>query len=99
MHNLGECPVGRGGTILCKDKNYILEDLKKSRESLDNTKYFVYPFYEYNDHAIEVLKEAGFTMAFAGIGRKIVRGDNKFALPRYGITDSDTVYSLSKMVN
>lgn len=99
MHNLGECPVGRGGAILCKDKNYILEDLKKSRESLNNTKYFAYPFYEYNDHAIEALKEAGFTMAFAGTGRKVVRGENKFKIPRYGITDSDTAYSISRIVS
>lgn len=99
MHNLGECPVGRGGAILCKDKNYILEDLKKSRESLNNTKYFAYPFYEYNDHAIEALKEAGFTMAFAGSSRKIVRGVNKFKIPRYGITNSDTVDTIAQIVS
>ena len=74
MHNLGECPIKRGGAILCKDKNYILEDLKKSSESLNNSKYFAYPFYEYNDHAIEALKEAGFRMAFAGGSRKVKQG-------------------------
>ena len=38
MHTLGQCPssVGRGG-ILCLDEDKILEDLKKSRESLNNT--------------------------------------------------------------
>ena len=93
MHNLGECPIKRGGAILCKDKNYILEDLKKSSESLNNSKYFAYPFYEYNDHAIEALKEAGFRMAFAGGSRKVKQGMDKYTLPRYGMVDSDTMSS------
>lgn len=66
IHNIGECPGNLGGAILCKDKQYLLDDLKKSRDSLNNTTYFCYPFYEYNERAIEILKEAGFTMAFKG---------------------------------
>lgn len=99
MHNLGECPVGRGGAILCKDKKYIVEDLKKSSESLNNSKYFAYPFYEYNDHAIEALKEAGFKMAFAGIGKKVVRGENKYKVPRYGISNTDTLEKIKNIIN
>ena len=99
MHNLGECPIGRGGAILCKDKDKIVEDLKKSSESLNNTKYFAYPFYEYNDHAIEALKEAGFTMAFAGGGRKVTRGVNKYKIPRYGISNTNSLESIIKMIN
>ena len=99
MHNLGECPIGRGGAILCKDKNKIIEDLKKSSESLNNSKYFAYPFYEYNDHAIEALKEAGFTMAFAGGGRKVTRGVNKYKIPRYGISNTNSLESIIKMIS
>ena len=99
MHNLGECPIKRGGAILCKDKSYILEDLKKSRESLNNSEYFAYPFYEYNDHAIEVLKEAGFRMAFAGGSRKVVKGENKFTVPRYGITNDGSLNEFIKMIS
>lgn len=91
MHNLGECPIKRGGAILCKDKDYILNDLKKSRDSLNGSVYFAYPFYEYNDHAIEALKEAGFHMAFAGGARKVVRGVDKFKIPRYGIANTGTL--------
>ena len=99
MHNLGECKEKRGGAILCKDKDYILSDLKKSRESLNNSVYFAYPFYEYNDHSIEALKEAGFHMAFAGGARKVTRESDKFKVPRFGITNKDTVSSLEKIIS
>ena len=86
MHTIGQCPssVGRGG-ILCLDEQTILEDLRKSRESLNNTTYFCYPFYDYNERAIELLKQAGFTMAFAGeLYDSTVRvGQDKFKIPRY----------------
>lgn len=99
MHNLGECPIGRGGAILCKDKSKIVEDLKKSSESLNNSKYFAYPFYEYNDHAIEALKEAGFKMAFAGGGRKVTRGVDKYKIPRFGISNTDTLEKIVKIIS
>lgn len=99
MHNLGECPIGRGGAILCKDKNKIIEDLKKSSDSLGGSKYFAYPFYEYNDHAIEALKEAGFRMAFAGGGRRVVQGEDKFKIPRFGISNTDTLEKIKAIVN
>lgn len=87
MHSGKDCPgIGRGG-ILCLDREVILEDLRKSRESLDNTTYFCYPFYEYNNRAIELLKEAGFTMAFSGqtSNNKVKVGQDKFRIPRYVI--------------
>lgn len=102
MHTLGQCPssVGRGG-ILCLDEQTILDDLRKSRESLDDTTYFCYPFYDYNDRAIRLLKEAGFTMAFAGeIGDSIVRfGQNKFKIPRYVITNYTTMNDFIRYVS
>lgn len=99
MHNLGECPIGRGGAILCKDKAQIIEDLKKSSDSLGGSKYFAYPFYEYNDHAIEALKEAGFTMAFAGGGRKVTRGIDKYKVPRFGIANTDTLEKIKNITS
>ena len=94
MHTPGVCPsnIGRGG-ILCLDEQTILEDLRKSRESLNNTTYFCYPFYDYNERAIELLKKAGFTMAFAGeINDSTVRvGQDKFRIPRYVIANYTTM--------
>lgn len=99
MHNLGECPIKRGGAILCKDRDYVLADLKKSSESLNNSVYFAYPFYEYNDHAIELLKEAGFRMAFAGGNRKVTQGVDKYIVPRFGITNDGTLNDFIKIIS
>ena len=64
--HIGGCSGGQGSALKCFEKEIILADLKKSRESLNNTTYFCWPFFEYNDYAIDVLKEAGYKMAFAG---------------------------------
>ena len=70
---------------------------------LNNTTYFCYPFYEYNDYSIEVLKEAGFTMAFGGYGEagnyKVKPGINKFKLPRYVIYNYTTASTLASYIN
>ena len=102
MHKIGDCPsnIGRGG-ILFLDENTILEDLKKSRESLNNTTYFCYPFYDYNERAIELLKKAGFTMAFAGELKdsKVRVGQDKYKIPRYVIVNTTTMSTFKKYVN
>ena len=102
MHKIGDCPsnIGRGG-ILCLDENTILEDLKKSRESLNNTTYFCYPFYDYNTRAIELLKKAGFTMAFAGELKdsKVRVGQDKYKIPRYVIVNTTSMYTIKNYVN
>ena len=97
LHNISTCSEGRSA-LLCYDKNKLVEDLKKSRENLNNTTYFCYPFYEYNNHAIESLKEAGFTMALTGGNNKVTRGIDKFKVPRYVIYNTTTVDSIAKML-
>ena len=100
IHNVGECDVAgtRGGGILCREKSALLEDLRKSREILNNTTVFCYPFYEFNDYAISTLKEAGFTIALAGGGRDVRQDDDKFKIPRYGITSNTDVEGIRRIV-
>lgn len=98
LHYVGACPGGQGSPIKCLAKDKILADLKKSRESLNNTPYFCYPFFEYNDYAISLLKEAGFRMAFAGHRTKVRVGANKYKLPRYGIINTTTTDDLKKIL-
>lgn len=96
LHNVGDCPTGQGGGIQCLDEEYIQNDLKTSREKLNNTTYFCYPFYEYNDYSIEMLKKAGFTMAFAGQSNELIKvGSDKYRLPRYVINTYVTIDDLS----
>lgn len=68
MHNQYECPgYGmQGGGILCLPEDQVLNDLKTSQEKLGGSKYFAYPFFDFNARAIKLLKEAGFHMAFIG---------------------------------
>ena len=44
----------------------ILEYLKTSQEKLGGSTAFAYPFFDFNDRAIKLLKESGFTLAFIG---------------------------------
>lgn len=98
LHNISNCSGGRS-PLLCYDKNTIVDDLKKSRESLNNTTYFCYPFYDYNNHAISALQEAGFTMALTGGNKSVTPGIDKFKVPRYVVNNSTTVSTLAKMIN
>lgn len=87
------------GSLINADKDTILSDLKQSRESLDNTPYFCYPFYQYNDKVISALQENGFRMAFAGGGVKARRGINKMLVPRYVVNGTDSVALLASYIN
>lgn len=103
LHKQGICPGGQGGAIKCLNKEKLLEDLKASQDKLYGTTVFCYPFYEYNNYSIEVLKEAGYTMAFGGYGEagnyKVKPGINKYKLPRYVITISTTANNIASYIN
>lgn len=102
IHNPGACPGGQGGAIKCLEKSKLLEDLKASQEKLKGSTVFCYPFYEYNNYSIQVLKEAGFTMAFGGYGEagyyKVKPGINKYKLPRYVIYSNTTANQIKNYI-
>lgn len=98
LHNQGECPGGQGGAIKCKEKNSLLQDLNLSRQKLGGTTAFCYPFYEYNNYSINVLKEAGFTLAFAGGFKRATPSIDKYQIPRYVMYDSTSVNQLASYI-
>lgn len=105
LHNAYVCPGqgNLGGGILCLPKETLLNDLKYSREVTNMTTVFAYPFYDYNNYSIEVLKEAGFTMAFAGyyetgIPNMVIGGD-KFRIPRFTFSNVTTIDYLAGILN
>lgn len=102
LHNKGDCPTGQGGGIQCLDEKILLADLALSREKLNNTTFFCYPFYEYNDYSISILKKAGFTMAFGGLyagGKYDMHvGDNKYKIPRVTMLNDTSVVDLKKVL-
>ena len=99
LHTPGVCPGGQGSPLKCADKTSLVADLKLSREILNGTEAFCFPFYEYNDYAISVLQEAGFKMAFIGGYRKAVRGDNLYKVPRIPLTDYTTLAQYANYIN
>ena len=99
MHTPGVCNGSHGGGLLCESEEKILDDLKKSRESLNNTEILCYPFYEYNARTIELVKQAGFKMALAGGYRKAKVGDNIYAVPRFELGNYTTIDEFIKIVN
>ena len=98
MHTTGVCPTGQGGGINCLPSDEILNDLKLSRETLNNTKAFCFPFYEYSNYSINLVKEAGFEMAFIGGSTKIKKGIDPYKIPRYPILSSFNVDYISNLV-
>lgn len=100
MHEVGDCPTGQGGGIQCLSEDIIQNDLRQSREALNGTTVFCYPFYEYNEYSIRMLKEAGFTMAFIGESNNsdnlVHVGADKFRLRRFVIVTYTTINDLNK---
>ena len=90
LHNPGVCPGGQGGGIKCLDEAKLQEDFRLTREELGGTTAFCYPFYEYNDYAIEQLKKGGFEMAFMGGMRKVTKGTDLFRIPRISLNSTTT---------
>ncbi len=103
LHTQGVCPTGQGGAIQCGSREFLLEDLRLSREKTYNSTVFCYPFYEYNDYSINILKEAGFTMAFggsyAGGHLKMPIGGDKYQIPRFTLSNTTTVNELKAILN
>lgn len=97
MHNQYECPgYGmQGGGILCLDEDKVLEDLKISQDKLGGSTYFAYPFFDFNDRAISLLKKAGFKLAFIGQyntdGYSYPNKTDKYKVPR------KTIFSTTKV--
>ena len=53
-----------------------------TKNIIGNCTIFCYPFGHYNDNAINVLKDAGYKLAFTTKSGRVYPGQNKFALPR-----------------
>lgn len=67
LHNNYKCSGGnQGGELLCASKDKILKDLKTSQDKLGGSFALAYPFFDFNERAIKLLKQAGFRLAFIG---------------------------------
>ena len=75
------------------DKKYdeVIEDAKKMSEIID-TKYYAYPFGDYNKDYIRALKDSNYKMAFIFGPKKMHRKadikDNNYVIPRLNISNN-----------
>ncbi len=72
LHNNYKCPGGeQGGQLLCENEDKVKKDLQTSREKIQKHQEgevfaLSYPFFDWNDRAIRLLKESGYRLAFIG---------------------------------
>lgn len=98
MHTAGLCSAFRGAQILCSTNEQVIADLKKSIEITGSDTSFCFPFYAYDDNAIELVKQVGFKMSFVGGNKKATR-DDKYRIPRYPIYKSTTLDEFINMIS
>ena len=99
MHITGKCKGGQGGLFKCVDYDIGLEDLKKSREALNGTTYLAYPFGEFTELSINLLKDTGFTMALTTEWRKAQVNDDPYKVPRIYIYNEYSLNTFKSIVN
>ncbi len=99
MHKEGLCSnQTRGAQMLCSSYAEVIKDLEWSIMQTGSKKAFCFPFYAYNDTAIQALKEVGFQMAFVGGYRKSTRNDNPYTIPRYPVHSTTTMSQFINMI-
>lgn len=96
LHTPGVCSGGQGSPLKCMNKEEALKDLELSRKTLNDTEAFCFPFYEYNDYAIDLVKTAGFKIAYIGGDKKASIGINNYTIPRITIHNN---ISLDNYIN
>ena len=92
--------IHTNGGAITRSKDVLLNDLNKSIIELngENTA-FCYPFYAHNSTTKEVVKQAGFKIAFVGGNIKTNQNHDPYKIYRYVIYNYTSVNDLKKMVN
>lgn len=82
MHNNYKCNGGnQGGQLLCEKEDLILNDINVSIEKLNNAFAIAYPFYDYNQRLIDILKNTNIKMGFIGVENMAGINTNGIAYP------------------
>ena len=80
------------------DDDKVMNDLKKSIQTVGSNTAYCFPFYAYSDHAIDLVKEAGFKLGFIGGDRKTTRSTDKYKIPRYHMYDLTPLGNFVSMI-
>ena len=95
MHKAGS---NGKGVMLSWDYDKIKDDILLSRDVLGGANIFCYPFGQYNDLDIKVLKENGYRLAFTTKGGRVKKESSKYELPRVRISGNTGIEEFKKKV-
>ena len=84
-HQGGCSGMGHGGRLQCMDHAEGVEDTIRSLDYCDGGFVYCYPFGDYNDNAVSILRDAGVKLAFTTEAGRIHPGMNMLTLPRVRI--------------
>ena len=90
--------MGHGGIFTAISHEDGIADLKKSIEITGNSNAFAYPYGDYNDAAVSMVKEAGFLCAVTTQPGKARPGDNPYLLPRQRMSLGQTLAQFQSKV-
>ncbi len=97
MHRPGG-NIGHGGIFTAISREEGLADLKKSIEICGSADAFAYPYGDYNDSSVAMVKEAGFQCAVTTQPGKAKPGDNPLLLPRVRMSLGQSLEAFQKKV-
>lgn len=95
LHNRGTDGIGN---LMKEPRATVKADLLQSRKLLNGTTYFAYPFGQYKQETINILKETGFTMAFTTKVGTVKPGDDPYQLNRRGIGPDTTLEEFKRII-
>ena len=96
MHKAG---ANGKGVMLSWDYDKMKDDLLLSSEVLGGANIFCYPFGQYNDLDIKVLKDTGYKLAFTTQGGRVKKGASKYELPRVRVARETSLSAFIKKVD
>jgi peptidoglycan/xylan/chitin deacetylase (PgdA/CDA1 family) len=85
------------GFLVVKPQEEVKDDLIAAR-NIFHSCYFAYPYGKYNKITIQLLKAAGYRLAFTEIPGRVVPSSPKFELHRYAITPYVSLTQFKKIV-
>lgn len=89
--------VGNKSFLLAKPAEDVLIDLALSKMLLQSH-YFAYPYGKYNKNTIQLVKKAGYTMAFTTRPQKARPGTSPLEVPRYGVLPTTTMQQFKNII-
>ena len=96
MHSSGDNGKGK---FLSISEDDAIADLNTSKSFIGNCTVFCYPFGHYNDKCVEILKKAGFNLAFTTDYSRVRPGNNPYELGRIRMSKGDSLKSFIQRVS